>query len=101
MKRMIRPLALLAVIASVALLVPSHVFAREGFRHSSQSSVFPQPRDPYRSWGVRTELPRRVGSPYDHDHGDFHRPVKVWVPGHWSWNGYGWVWWPGHWGYAR
>ena len=100
MKRMIRPLALLAVIASVALVVPGHVLAREGFRHSSQSSVFPQPRDPYRSWGVRTELPHRVGSPHDHD-GHFHRPVQVWIPGRWAWNGYSWVWWPGYWGYAR
>jgi hypothetical protein len=94
---MIRTLALLAVLAGAMLMVPGHALAmRDGFTHSSQTSVFPQPRDPWRSWGVRSELPRRVGSPRDHDH-FVHRPVRVWVPGQWAWNGHGWVWWPGHW----
>jgi hypothetical protein len=109
MKRMIRTLTLLAVVASAALVLPGHAFAmRDGFKHSSEPSVFPQPRDPWRSWGVRSELPDRVGRPHDHDgfhyryrHGGFHQPAHVWVPGHWAWNGHTWVWWPGHWGYAR
>lgn len=100
MKRIIRALTLLAVIAVTALAMPGHVLAmRDGFRHSSQSSVFPQPRDPWRSWGVRSELPHRVGRA--HDGGFVHAPVHVWVPGQWAWNGYSWVWWPDHWGIAR
>ena len=101
MKRLIRTLTLLAVVAGAALVLPGHALAmRDGFKHSSQTSVFPQPRDPWRSWGVRSELPHRVGRPHYHD-GGIHRPVHVWVPGQWAWNGYSWVWWPGHWGYAR
>jgi hypothetical protein len=90
---MIRTLTLLAVIAGAALAMPNAVLAdersrhsghgHEGFKHSSHTSVFPQPRDPYRSWGVRTELPRRVGHPHFHN-GGFHRPTQVWVPGQWA-----------------
>ena len=100
MRQIVRMLTVLAVIGAAALAMPGHVFAmRDGFRHSSETSVFPQPRDPWRSWGVRSELPHRVGTPHFHD--GFRRPVQVWVPGQWAWNGYGWVWYPGHWGYVR
>ena len=97
MRHMVRALAALAVIATAAFAMPAHVLAMpEGFRHSSETSVFPQPRDPWRSWGVRNELPHHVGRPYVHD-GFVHQPVQVWVPGQWAWNGATWVWWPGHW----
>jgi hypothetical protein len=58
---------------------------------SAQTSVFPTPRDPWRSWGdaqndarlrgVRPRVESRV----------------VWVPGQWVWNGMAWQWWPGYW----
>ena len=65
-------------------------------RHERQVvSVFPQPRDQWKSWGV------------DHRHGHFHRggvigapaPTPVWVPPQWWWNGWGWQWVQGHWSY--
>ncbi|MBM3217380.1 MAG: hypothetical protein FJZ38_01635 [Candidatus Rokubacteria bacterium] len=68
---------------------------------SPPPSVFPPPRDPWRSWGLRSEVPRRVGPPRAHHNEDFgtsHSGRNVWVPGHWAWDGHAWVWWPGRWG---
>ena len=67
-------------------------------RHEREvRSVFPQPRDQWKSWGV------------NRNHGHFHRgthvisgapaPTPVWVPAQWWWNGHGWQWVPGHWAY--
>ena len=61
---------------------------------ASSSSVFPVPRDPWRSWGVRHDLPQHVGHPRVHDRVFAER---VWVPQQWVWDGAAWVWWPGGW----
>lgn len=94
-----RPTLTLMTVLVVAALATAPAAAHErgsGFK-ASPSSVFPQPRDPWRSWGVRSE--RRVG-PRTHDvvvppAG----PRAAWVPGHWIWDGAtnAWLWWPGHW----
>lgn len=92
----------LTMFAGLAMgaLGPVAADASDGRRVGSSSpSVFPQPRDPWRSWGVHTHLPKHVGPPR-HDHG-WHQapePQRVWIPGHWVWDGAGWVWWAGHWG---
>ena len=80
---------------------------RNGFGTQAPSSVFPAPRDPWRSWGVRSEFPDRVGPPraerHDSDRRDWNRHEwrdgsrDYWVPAQWWWNGAAWVWWPGHW----
>ncbi len=65
-----------------------------GAGFASPPSVFPVPRDPWRSWGVRHDLPQHDGHPRVHD-----RVVaeRVWVPQQWVWDGAAWVWWPGGW----
>ena len=61
-------------------------------------SVFPAPRDPWRSWGVhrgpplRHTLPRHVAAPRV-----YVAPEPVWMPEQWVWDGAAWVWWPGGW----
>jgi hypothetical protein len=94
-------LVVLAVAALTAVAAPASADMRRA--GGGQSSVFPTPRDPWKSWGVRKELPHRVGPAREHAHGRHqeHAPQghgTVWVPGHWAWNGHTWVWWPGHWG---
>jgi hypothetical protein len=111
MKRFVRTSMLLAgmlctvIVGVIAAAPPAQADGLRGGHFGSPRSVFPQPRDPWRSWGVRSHLPHRVGParPHvpDHAHGGVvHRPSHdtVWVPGHWAWNGAAWVWWPGHWG---
>ena len=86
-------LTIVAGLATAALL-PAAAGAYEGRRvdySASGPSVFPQPRDPWRSWGVRSEMPKHVGAP-NHGHQNL-----FWVPGQWFWDGAAWVWWPGHW----
>ena len=99
MRPLVRFCSMLAVVVMAALAVtPASAFdgRRAGYHSSPPVSVFPQPRDPWRSWGVRTELPHRVGHPRE-------RvvvappPRQVWVPEQWVWDGATWVWWPGHW----
>jgi hypothetical protein len=63
---------------------------------ASPSSVFPVPRDPWRSWGLRHDLPKHVGPPRE-PRRVFAEPAPVWVPKQWVWGGTGWVWWPGGW----
>jgi len=58
---------------------------------TSTPSVFPQPRDPWKSWGVRRDVPKHVGAPH------WGHQNAVWVPAQWFWDGAAWVWWPGHW----
>ena len=70
-----------------------------GWQERQVKSVFPQPRDQWKSWGV------------DNRHGHFHRgggatviigapaPTPVWVPAQWWWNGWSWQWVPGYWSY--
>ena len=73
-------------------------------RRASGPSVFPTPRDPWRSWGVHTELPKHLPPPR-HQYGGYYGghayapPAAVWVPGQWVWDGYysQWVWAPGYW----
>jgi len=54
------------------------------------------PPDPWRSWGVRHDLPQRVGPPREHGR-VFAESTRVWVPQQWVWDGAAWVWWPGGW----
>jgi hypothetical protein len=87
-------LTLLTVLVVAALATAPAAAAHErgsGF-NAAPSSIFPRPRDPWRSWGVRSQLPRRVGVPPS-------GPRAVWVPGQWVWDGAtnAWLWWPGHW----
>jgi hypothetical protein len=97
MRRVLRTVTTVAALA-IAMLATTPADAtdgrRPGFRHPAPS-VFPQPRDPWRSWGVRRDIPKRVGAP--HHHGPS-QPSTVWIAGHWAWDGATWVWWPGHWG---
>ena len=98
MKRLV---AIVAILGTAALAAPAFAHDGRGARISApEKSVFPVPRDPWRSWGVRSELPRRVDPPRVHSHDGVRRHDQdtVWVPGHWAWNGSAWVWWPGHWG---
>ena len=88
--------AILALAAMTASVAPA--FA-DGRASAPQASVFPAPRDPWRSWGVRSEVPRHLGAPrtMSPDVFDGQRAQPVWVPGQWVWNGATWLWWPGHW----
>lgn len=68
-------------------------------------SVFPQPRDPWRSWGVHRELPRRFSPPHVSRGAGrgviiaTPAPAPMWVPGQWWWDGWSWQWAPGYWTY--
>ena len=81
-------------------LTVTPTWANSWGRHEREVvSVFPQPRDQWKSWGV------------DHGQGHFHRgggrtviigapvPTPVWTPAQWWWNGWSWQWVPGHWSY--
>jgi hypothetical protein len=98
-----RLLGALAVAVGLALVVTPARAGEWHHRHEHPASVFPQPKDPWRSWGVRRELP-------DHVHPRVHRgsgrhviatpaPAPAWVPGQWWWDGHAWRWVPGHWVY--
>lgn len=96
MRRVLRALTTLAALATMLVATtPAEATdgRRAGFSHPAPS-VFPQPRDPWRSWGVRREFPKQVGAPHHHVPS---QPVMVWVPGQWVWDGATWLWWPGHW----
>jgi hypothetical protein len=96
---------IIAVIAMAAFATPAAATDGRGAGFSTAppaSSVFPQPRDPWQSWGVRNELPRRVGPPRAHDGVIVSTPARpapaaVWVPARWVWDGAAWTWWPGAW----
>lgn len=95
MRRVLRAVITVAGLG-IALLTATPADATDGRRAGFSQpapSVFPQPRDPWRSWGVRHDIPRRVGAPHHHVPS---QPATVWVPGHWAWDGATWVWWPGH-----
>jgi hypothetical protein len=109
MKRLVIVLAL--SLAAVLAAVPASAtdFHGRGVR-APQTSVFPTPRDPWRSWGDARHdhalRPHRERHPHGHHHWDHHPhahshfvvpPPAVWVPGRWVWNGAAWAWWPGHW----
>lgn len=94
-----------ALVAALLAAAPAEARDARGAGFGAPpASVFPQPRDPWRSWGVRSELPRRVGPPPPRVHAQdgvivsAPGPGAVWIPGHWAWDGATWVWWPGHWG---
>jgi hypothetical protein len=99
----IKRIAIVSVLGLAACLAPASSWASD-FRAigpATSTSVFPVPRDPWRSWGVqrdpplRQTLPRHVASPRGR------APVvdsePVWVPAQWTWDGAAWVWWPGGW----
>jgi hypothetical protein len=65
-----------------------------GAGSASPVSVFPVPRDPWRSWGVVHDLPQHVAPPRVHGRVF---AEQVWVPQQWVWNGAAWGWWPGGW----
>lgn len=103
MKRRILGWLGLALIASAALTVPP-AFADSRRGSGGPPSVFPAPRDPWRSWGVHKELPRHLPPPRHYQYGRHYgghvsAPHTVWVPGQWVWDGYysQWVWSPGYW----
>ena len=79
----------------------AHDFDRSG----PTTSVFPQPRDPWRSWGVRQEVPHRLSPAPDHRWAGRDvivatpTPAPVWVPGQWWWDGFNWQWASGYWTY--
>jgi hypothetical protein len=96
-----RLLVMLAILMTAVVAAPAFAHDGRGAGVSApEKSVFPVPRDPYRSWGVRSDPPRRVDPPRVQSHDGFRRHERetVWIPGHWAWNGATWVWWPGHWG---
>jgi hypothetical protein len=98
MKRVLIVLAV-AVGGAAAVATPAHANDGRFSGFAPQTSVFPVPRDPWRSWGLRSELPEHVRAP--RFRGDAvvvaPAPGPVWVQGQWVWNGFNWVWWPGHW----
>ena len=94
--RMAMTLAGLAVATVVVTPADAHDSRRAGWT-TSTPSVFPQPRDPWRSWGVPNEIPKRLGPPHRQPHHGHVGSSTVWVPGQWVWDGATWVWWPGHW----
>jgi hypothetical protein len=100
MKRIAWALALLLVTTLVSA-APALADDVRGARDLSpqRSSVFPTPRDPWRSWGdVRRGDDRSWQDRGSHDHRQAEvAPAPVWVPGRWVWDGAGWVWWPGYW----
>jgi len=97
MTRLRRFAGILTIVAGLATAatMPASADAYDGHGRAGYStsgpSVFPQPRDPWRSWGVRREVPKHVGAP-NHGHQNL-----FWVPAQWFWDGATWVWWPGHW----
>jgi hypothetical protein len=98
-----RAILMVTLLAIAAVAAPAAAHDGRGPAVNPPSpSVFPPPRDPWRSWGVRSELPRRVGPPRVHAREGVvvltPGPGAVWVAGHWVWDGATWVWWPGHWG---
>jgi len=91
-------IAVALLLGAVAGAMPARANDMRGAGSASPSSVFPVPRDPWRSWGVRPDLPQRVGPPRADGRAFVERaPSPVWVPDQWFWNGAAWVWWPGHW----
>jgi hypothetical protein len=93
MKRTIGVLAWAAVVAMLAAPAGAHPVRASG---STQTSVFPIPRDPWKSWGMRPGQ-QQLGAPR-HDGLQGQPPHNgVWNPGRWVWDGAAWVWWPGHW----
>lgn len=97
-----RRLAACAILLGLGLFVApagAHDFGR------GAPSVFPQPRDPWRSWGVHRQLPNRVPPPHVHRGAGRDvivatpAPALVWVPGQWWWDGGAWQWAPGYWTY--
>ena len=100
-----RLLTVLAVAVGLCLAVTPASAGDRQHRGRHEVSVFPQPKDPWRSWGVHRELPKHFDPPHVHRGAGRHvivvtpAPVPVWVSGQWWWNGYGWQWAPGHWSY--
>ena len=84
------------VLTALVAATPAGANDWRGAGSASQSSVFPVPRDPWRSWGVRHDLPEHIGLPRVHGR-VFAESTRVWIPEQWVWDGAAWVWWPGGW----
>ena len=95
MKRIV--IAFVALLAIAGVTRAARAFDGHGATVTPPSSVFPVPRDPWRSWGVRQDVPQHVGPPPGTHHRVAAGPGVVWVPGQWVWDGGAWVWWPGRW----
>ena len=91
-------IAIVFALVLTALVASTSARANDsrGAGSASPSSVFPVPPDPWRSWGVRHDLPQRVGPPREHGR-VLAESTHVWVPQQWVWDGAAWVWWPGGW----
>jgi hypothetical protein len=104
MKRIAIVLGLMLSVCTAAAPARANDSRQHG--SASPSSVFPIPRDPWRSWGthrdhrdlpqLRDELPRHVGPPRVHGRASAGR-ASAWMPAQWVWDGHSWVWWPGGW----
>ena len=93
MRRIVSAVALFA-IAGATVPAAAHDIPRRP-APAAQVSVFPTPRDPWRSWGDAQTDGRHRGR-FQADSRVF-APTTVWIPGQWVWNGEAWLWWPGHW----
>ena len=98
-------MAIVFALVLTACAAPVAVQAQEVRAAGSPpaASVFPVPRDPWRSWGVqrdppplRHDLPRHLAAPRTHGRVVAGRE-PVWMPEQWIWDGAAWVWWPGGW----
>jgi hypothetical protein len=91
MRSIVGAMALFA-IAGVAVPAAAHDIPSRP-APAAQVSVFPTPRDPWRSWGDAQNDGRHRGPLAE----SRVAPSTVWIPGQWVWNGAAWLWWPGHW----
>jgi hypothetical protein len=102
MRHRVRALLALALLGTAAMAA-TPAWADPRRASGPPPSVFPAPRDQWRSWGVHTELPRHLPPPRQHHYGYYggqgHVPPSVFVPGQWVWDGHysQWVWAPGYW----
>lgn len=103
------------VFALLVVLLSSLALAGQAFAQSHPQSVFPQPVDPWHSWGATRPAAPQQSQPQ----GVFPQPVDPWrswgvmgqapqgfmpqtpapavVPGDWFWDGSQWVWMPAPW----
>jgi hypothetical protein len=92
MQRIVSAVTLFLVMGTVASAAAHGIPGRPA--PAAQTSVFPIPRDPWRSWGDVKNDGRHRGRPRSESHVV---APGMWVPGQWVWDGATWQWWPGHW----
>jgi hypothetical protein len=95
---------MLGLLSAVVLAPAASAHSGRPIGSNPSSSVFPAPRDPWRSWGAPHHVPRQHVDPQhvQPSHGPgapLRTPIarRVWIPGQWVSDGYRWVWTPGHW----